>query len=65
MIKSILVASTVALSIILFAGGPPSKGTPPDGRLEANKKPATSKPKKSKKTLPFSSQGPKQPPKKG
>lgn len=44
MIKSILAASTIALSLILFAGGAPSKGTPPDKRLKENKPGAKPKP---------------------
>jgi len=34
MIKSLVVASIAMLSLILFAGGPPSKGTPPANKTE-------------------------------
>lgn len=43
-------------------GGKPNPGTSADGRLKENQNKA--KPSKPKKTLPWSSQGPK-PPKKG
>jgi hypothetical protein len=43
--KSILVATTIALSLLLFAGGPPSKGTKKDKRLKENKPPAPPTPK--------------------
>lgn len=57
MLKSLGIVSIAVLSLILFAGGPPSKGTPPDKRLKENK-PGTSKPKTIKPAIP-------QPPKKG
>lgn len=45
MIKSILVTSAIVLSLILFAGGSPSKGTKADKRLKGNKSQVPQPPK--------------------
>ena len=49
MIKSLAVVSIAVLSLILFAGGPPSKGTAKDKRLKENKPPVPPKPQPPKK----------------
>lgn len=49
MIKLMLAASAIGLSLILFAGGPPSKGTAKDKRLKENKPPTPPKPQPPKK----------------
>ena len=56
MIK-VLTISTIVLSLLLFAGGPPSRGTDKDQRLKANN-PNAGKPKIVKPQQP-------KPPKKG